>query len=475
MIRFVHVTLGVLSVLALNAAGANAYVYWAVGGPNGSGGTTIGRADLDGSGVNHSFASGASNPAAIAIDGNYIYWANDGTSSIGRANLNGSDPEPDWIPGLSESAAGIAVDGSYIYWTDGEEYIGRATLGGADVDPTFINIGFDTSPTGLAVQAGTLYVGTENQIRTVHTSGGTISLLGPSLGDNVQVPSVAVAGGYVYFGEFGTVDGIGRIQTNGMNETDSLISGLEINGGVASDGTYLYWTDATSDEIGRALLGSNGATDVNHDFITEPNDPFGIAVNASVDPTTTSISCTPTMLSIGQASACTATIADSASSSVPAGTVNFTGNGTAFFSGSPCQLTPKAGGGASCTVGADLTSTGTQSIMASYSGDAVHEPSDASASLCAGAATQCGGKPPPPPNCIVPKLKGKTLAQARTQLEKAHCVLGKVKKPKLKRGHKRPSLIVSSTRPKAGTRLAGGTKIAVTLAPKPAAHRRRRR
>ncbi len=469
--RLLPVTLGVWLVMAIGAASAHAYIYWAIGGPGGSGGTTIGRADLDGSGVTHSFASGASNPAAITIDSNYIYWANDGTFSIGRVKLNGSDPQPNWIPNLSDSAAGIAVDSSYIYWTDGEQYVGRATLGGGDIDPTFIDVGADSSPTGLAVDAGKLYVGTENQIRIVSTAGGTISPLGPSLGENVQVPSVAVAGGYVYFGEFGSVDGIGRMQTDGMNETDSLITGLEINGGVASDGTYLYWTDATGDEIGRALLGSDGATDVNDDFISEPNDPFGIAVNSSIDPTTTTISCEPATLSAGQASACTATIGDSASTSIPTGTVNFTGNGATFFSGSPCQLTSKAGGGASCTVGADLTSTGTQPITATYSGDSAHQASSGGTTLCAGAC----GKRPPPPECVVPKLKDKTLAAARTLLSRAHCSLGKVTEPKAKKHHKRPALVVGSSKPRAGSRLAHGAKVAVTLVPKPTADKHRRR
>ncbi len=387
-LRYVQVTLGVSVAMAIGATSAQAYIYWAIGGADGSGGTTIGRADLDGSGVSHSFAGGASNPAALTIDGNYIYWANDGTFSIGRMKLNGTDPQPNWIPNLSGSAAGIAVDGSYIYWTDGERYIGRATIAGGGIDPTFIDIGVTTDPAGLAVQGSTLYVGTENQIRTVSTSGGTVSPLGPTLGAGVQVTSLAVAGGYVYFGEFGAADGIGRMQTDGMNETGSLITGLEINGGVATDGTYLYWTDATGDEIGRALLGSAGATDINPDFISEPDDPFGIAVNASIDHTTTTISCTPAKLSAGQASACTARVGDSASTSAPTGTVNFTGNGAAFFSGSPCQLMPKAGGGATCTVGADLTSSGAQSITATYSGDSVHEASSASHDVVRGSLRQ---------------------------------------------------------------------------------------
>lgn len=64
---------GVLGALALMALGlpasAGAYVYWA-------GGTTIGRAGLDGMGVNESFipvSGGAGAPYGVAVDGSYVY------------------------------------------------------------------------------------------------------------------------------------------------------------------------------------------------------------------------------------------------------------------------------------------------------------------------------------------------------------------------------------------------------------------
>jgi virginiamycin B lyase len=473
--RLMRLMLLACVAMAFTAAGAQAYVYWSISGSGEGGGTTLGRADLDGSGVTHSFTSGASNPGPIAIDGAHIYWGNDGTGSIGRANLNGTDSDPTWI-GLGFSPAGIAVDGSYIYWTNSETgYIGRATLAGNDIDPTFIKVGASTSPDGLAVQSGTIYVGTFGQIRTVPATGGNPLALGPSIGSGVQVPSLAVAGGYVYFGLF-PGGSIGRMTTTtGSDETGTFITGLGVAGGIASDGTYLYWSDSPNDQIGRALLGSEGATDVEDDFISEPDEPGGIAVDAGIDPTTTSVSCVPTTVSTGQASACTVTIGDSASTSVPTGTVNFTGAGAAFFTGNPCVLA-KAAGGASCTVGADLTTTGTQTITATYSGDPVHTPSSGTASLCAGTTSQCGGSSPPPPpakpRCIVPKLKGKTLAQARTLLTKAHCRLGKVTKPKVKKHHEQPKLVVSSTKPGAGAKLSNGAKVALKLGAAPKKRKR---
>jgi hypothetical protein len=79
--------------------------------------------------------------------------------------------------------------------------------------------------------------------------------------------------------------------------------------------------------------------------------------------------------------------------------------------------------------------------------------------------------PPPPPakKCRVPKLKGKTLAQARTALNKANCKLGKVHKPKPRKHQKLRKLVVSRSAPPVGAVKPAGTKVALTLVqvPKP--------
>ena len=62
------------------------------------------------------------------------------------------------------------------------------------------------------------------------------------------------------------------------------------------------------------------------------------------------------------------------------------------------------------------------------------------------------------PVCVVPKLKGKTIKQARKKLQKAHCKLGKV----VRRGHGRPGR-VRSTKPKAGAKRPAGTRIRVVV------------
>ena len=93
-----------LAALCLPAS-AGAYVYWTNSSSN-----SIGRANLDGSGVNESFITGAFNPAGVAVNGAYVYWANEFTDTrIGRASLNGSSPDQSFITGAS-GPVGLAVD-----------------------------------------------------------------------------------------------------------------------------------------------------------------------------------------------------------------------------------------------------------------------------------------------------------------------------------------------------------------------------
>jgi PASTA domain len=64
-----------------------------------------------------------------------------------------------------------------------------------------------------------------------------------------------------------------------------------------------------------------------------------------------------------------------------------------------------------------------------------------------------------PPRCHVPKLRGKTLAQARKLLSKDHCKLGRVTESRKHSKHR----VVLSQRPGAGKTLPAGAKVAVKL------------
>jgi beta-lactam-binding protein with PASTA domain len=62
--------------------------------------------------------------------------------------------------------------------------------------------------------------------------------------------------------------------------------------------------------------------------------------------------------------------------------------------------------------------------------------------------------------CVVPKVKGRTLPQARTLLKSKRCTLGRVRRaysPKVKKGK-----IISQGR-QPGVRLARGTRVSVLI------------
>lgn len=62
-------------------------------------------------------------------------------------------------------------------------------------------------------------------------------------------------------------------------------------------------------------------------------------------------------------------------------------------------------------------------------------------------------------SCIVPALRGDTLIAARRAIDKAHCRLGEVRKPRGSRGR----LVVVSQTVRHGRKLAAGAVIAVTM------------
>ncbi|MDX6604819.1 MAG: virginiamycin lyase [Solirubrobacterales bacterium] len=105
------------------------YVYWA----NLETGT-IGRAGLDGSQVNEALVGGLDHPCNVAVDDSHVYWVD--LAGVGRAGLDGSDPEPRWIPSV-HWGCGLAVDAQHVYWA-GDGSVGRANLDGSDPEPGFI-------------------------------------------------------------------------------------------------------------------------------------------------------------------------------------------------------------------------------------------------------------------------------------------------------------------------------------------------
>ena len=149
------------------------------------------------------------------------------------------------------------------------------------------------------------------------------------------------------------------------------------------------------------------------------------------------------------------------------------GSTVRVYAGAACAGAPVATGSA-----AELDSPGLrvevgEGVTATFSATAT----DAADNTSACSASISYTRPPhidpgPSVTCVVPKLAGKKLARAKAALRDAHCAVGVVTKPRAGKGKKLGQLVVKSTTPSAGTILADGGKVSLTLGPKPRkAHR----
>lgn len=158
------------------------------------------------------------------------------------------------------------------------------------------------------------------------------------------------------------------------------------------------------------------------------------------------------------------------------------GSTVRIYANSTCQL---ADGRYTAAIGGELPAGGAGSAAELASpGIAVKVPGgttetfSATATDAAGNVSACSapisytrihGDPPPPPSagCVVPKLTGKTLDQARAALKKASCGLGKVHRPRHRKGKKTGPLVVRSSTPSAGANLTTGSAVNLKLGRKP--------
>lgn len=207
----------------------------------------IGRANLDGTGVNQSFVTGASRPDQVAVDGTHVYWANsaNGANTIGRANLDGSGVNQSFISGAG-GPTGVAVNPSYVYWVNFQtNTIGRANLDGSGVNQSLI-------------------------------SGAN----GPT--------QVALDGAHVYWtNAFGNAVARANLDGGAPNQSFVPTAAMSQPVGVAVDGAHVYWSNTFSSpsSIGQANL---DATAINQSFITGTSSPFGgvaVGAGASGQPT----------------------------------------------------------------------------------------------------------------------------------------------------------------------------------------------
>lgn len=271
-----------LAVLALMgvAAPAGAFLYFGQG--NGSV-CPIGRANLNGSGLNHDFILSAT-CGSPAVDTTHIYWTSSPglNSVIGRANIDGSHVNPSFIK-LHGSAMGIAVDEAHIYWTSGTG-IGRANLNSTAVDPAYITLG--RAAFALAVDSSHIYWSDSNGIGRANLDGTQPARGFIAAGQDVT--GISVDSAHIYWANFGGLGAntppgtIGRANLDGSAPDAQFITGGHNPSGVGVEESYIYWSNYGSATIGRANV---DGSDANENFIRRAG-ATGLAVDARTQQTT---------------------------------------------------------------------------------------------------------------------------------------------------------------------------------------------
>jgi len=329
---------------------AGAFIYWASQDSD-----AIGRANLDGSGVEPNFINpvpvatgGPYKPSGVAVDSDHVYWAAEHFDAgleeegvVGRAGLESSSIEPAFIAGAAHPS-GVAADGEHLYWPDdavvaGHSTIARAHLNGSGVEQAFI--GGLGRPCGIAVDSEHIYWNEGSSIGRANLDGTGvnttfITLTNPGL-HGQPACGVAVGGGHIYWGNNGS---IGRANLDGSGVSEEFITGTEQACGVAVDGEHVYWVGGDKGSIGRSNLDGSGVV---QSFITVAG-MFSCAIAAdALLPSTTTIEASRRTAVFGEGATFTATVADAASAShiVPTGTVQFEVNGEP--EGRPVALGPE--------------------------------------------------------------------------------------------------------------------------------------
>jgi len=143
------------------------------------------------------------------------------------------------------------------------------------------------------------------------------------------------------------------------------------------------------------------------------------------------------------------------------------GSTVRVYAGQGCAGAPVATGDAGALGSPGLEVAVAEGVTADFSATATDAAGNASACSASISYTRLHVIVDPGVRCIVPKLAGKTLKAAKKGIRAANCTVGKVHKPKPRKGKRLGPLVVKSSKPAAGTTLAAGSSVDLRLGRKP--------
>ena len=282
------------------------------------------------------------------------------TTPTGTVSFSGGTINPNPCNLTPGSTAGTAA--CSVTWSAPTIGIGGivGTYGGDSGHAGSTNSGGTTLITVTLRPTTTTVTCTSSTITTAESSTCTATVTDASPGTPLETPT-----GDVAFSQTGI--------TSGASFTDSPC--------LLSAGTTVETATCTvafsSTSAGSALI--TGSASTSGDFNGgSTSTGFTVTVTLAAHSTTTSVSCTPSTVSINQATSCTATVTDtSATPTTPTGMVTFTPGGTCTLSHSSSDPIPES----TCSVSLTPTTTGQLSISATYGGDGTHSSSQGTTAI----------------------------------------------------------------------------------------------
>jgi hypothetical protein len=383
------------------------------------------------------FITGASSPRGLAVDPTHIYWANASIGSIGRASVDGSGVNESFITGASNPVS-VAVDSAELSPTvtsvdcaPGSVPIGTATSCTATVT--------DTSPGNPSAPSGTVDFSADSNGRIDNVGGCTLSPVSATVStcqltytpDRVGAPVITAT----YGGDAEHAATYGQTAVSVSYRSSSLsvscspnpvpagitstctVVVTDTDAGTASAPTGLVqgsWSDiGQGGHIGFgscdlspvsggrsqcALLYTPTAVGSGQTLISatyyygdgvhdQSSGQASVAVLRRA--TSVAVSCSPAMTVSGHLTLCTATVSDaeSGTTTTPTGALNFSGDVSAAWPWIPplCNLSSTGGSSAGCSLAYTPRLIGSRSrldtVAVAYSGDAGHDGSGGAAQV----------------------------------------------------------------------------------------------
>jgi hypothetical protein len=229
--------------------------------------------------------TGLAQLGGVAVDDQYVYWANVTNKKLSRAPLATPKVITDVLGGLV-SPTDVAADGTYVYvadTVDGGSKESRLLRVNADGGaPSLMNTVTNSvqNALGLAVIGSTAYyaslVNQKLSVGKLPTNGGSPSAFaGPFSDAGLPGGGLGASSDGVYLARTG-LDQKGAITFVPLDGgARDLATGEAATADVAGDAWFAYWT-ATSNTIRRAPMDGGPATT----FVSSTGTPVSIAIDA---------------------------------------------------------------------------------------------------------------------------------------------------------------------------------------------------